>query len=535
MAQRDRELFLIEMQAGVGLSAAPATLVDFENSIGGAEKPEMRRSMATYRVVMPDGTVRFSSTCGLKIREAMRRAGYTATWLRPDYIPASVMVDIKTEGQRAHAVNVPTPANLPSSGDVFGLGWDRADAHVAAVESILANEDGTVTVIAIEAGQIDPQNRQACARKRHTWTWDARTKTYTDRSKSLTPGIVDGQSARPVSWWIDMSKLPAGGPTAPFASTGQASSAPRGNGTPGTAATGPQVSPGAGGAPTMPTLRRGASGDAVRNWQDIIGVTVDGAFGPATEAATKAWQAKHGLVPDAAVGPATWRAAGVGGQASPTPAPATVLEGIDVSSIQGVIDWERVAAAGIRFAYVRTVIGLDTRDAMRAVNAARARKAGVELGMYGVCYPRHGRAQDAEKQAAQLAADHKASGATLRPMVDFESLSDVPNATPQEWLAALDAYCDGLEAAGLSPILYTYPSFWRSMSGWTADARWAEYPLWIAHYTKAAQPDVPPPWTRALVWQYAASAPGFEGRVDGVPGLVDRNRLFGSLGDLRAR
>ena len=312
MAQRDRELFLIEMQAGVGLSAAPATLVDFENSIGGAEKPPMRRSMATYRVKMPDGTWRFSSTCGLKIREAMRRAGYTATWLHPDYIPASVMTNIKTEGQRAHAVNVPTPANLPSSGDVFGLGWDRADAHVAAVESILANEDGTVTVIAIEAGQIDPQSRQACARKRHTWTWDARTKTYTDRSKSLTPGIVDGQSARPVSWWIDMAKLPAGGPTDPFApASGQASSAPRGSAGPAAAPTSPQASPG-GGAPTMPTLRRGASGDAVRNWQDIIGVTADGAFGPATEAATKAWQAAHGLTADGVVGPATWRTAGVG-------------------------------------------------------------------------------------------------------------------------------------------------------------------------------------------------------------------------------
>ena len=73
------------------------------------------------------------------------------------------------------------------------------------------------------------------------------------------------------------------------------------------------------------------------------------------------------------------------------------------------------------------------------------------------------------------------------------------------------------------------------MSGWTADARWAEYPLWIAHYTRAAQPDVPPPWAKAIVWQYAASAPGFEGRVDGVPGLVDRNRLFGTLDDLRTR
>lgn len=527
MTASDRALFLLEMQAGVGLTAELATLEDFENSIGGAEKPEMRRAMATYRVVMPDGTVRFSSTCGLKIREAMRRAGFKARWLQPDYIPASVMSDIKTEGQRAHAVNLATPSSLPSPGDVVGLGWSLPTAHVLVVETDpTVAEDGSVTFDAVEAGQQTPAQLQACARKRHTWRWDARAKRYYDRSVALEPANLLQGGEREVSWWIDVSKLPAGGLLSPFARSAAPvpSLAPRGSGE---SATAPSA------APTV--LRRGARGEAVRTWQKVIGATADGIFGPGTESRTRVWQAAHGLTADGVVGPASWRVAGVEAQASPTPASATPIEGIDVSSIQGVIDWERVAAAGIRFAYVRTVIGLDTRDAMRAVNAARARKAGVELGMYGVCYPRHGRAQDAEKQGAQLAADHKASGATLRPMIDFESLADVPDATDIEWSNALTGYIAGLGAAGLAPIIYTYPSFWRGLGDVFAASRWAHYPLWIAHYTKAARPDVPPPWTRALVWQYAASAPGFEGRVDGVDGLVDRNRLFGSLDDLRVR
>lgn len=48
---------------------------------------------------------------------------------------------------------------------------------------------------------------------------------------------------------------------------------------------------------------------ATRLWQKIIGITQDGAFGPATKAATIAWQKKNGLSADGVVGPATWKKA----------------------------------------------------------------------------------------------------------------------------------------------------------------------------------------------------------------------------------
>lgn len=57
------------------------------------------------------------------------------------------------------------------------------------------------------------------------------------------------------------------------------------------------------------TIKRGSTGDNVKKWQGIIGVAVDGSFGPNTESATKAWQAKHKLVADGVVGNATWSAA----------------------------------------------------------------------------------------------------------------------------------------------------------------------------------------------------------------------------------
>lgn len=48
----------------------------------------------------------------------------------------------------------------------------------------------------------------------------------------------------------------------------------------------------------------------VRDWQSIIGVAVDGAFGPATERATIAYQRASGLTPDGIVGRYTWAMAG---------------------------------------------------------------------------------------------------------------------------------------------------------------------------------------------------------------------------------
>lgn len=58
-----------------------------------------------------------------------------------------------------------------------------------------------------------------------------------------------------------------------------------------------------------PTIRQGSRGAAVSEWQKIIGVSVDGNFGPNTAAATRAWQAARGLEADGVVGSASWGAA----------------------------------------------------------------------------------------------------------------------------------------------------------------------------------------------------------------------------------
>ena len=56
----------------------------------------------------------------------------------------------------------------------------------------------------------------------------------------------------------------------------------------------------------VPSLKLGSQGSAVREWQSIVGVAVDGLFGYGTEVATRAWQKQFHLVPDGIVGTLSW-------------------------------------------------------------------------------------------------------------------------------------------------------------------------------------------------------------------------------------
>ena len=55
-----------------------------------------------------------------------------------------------------------------------------------------------------------------------------------------------------------------------------------------------------------PTLRRGAAGPPVIALQRVLGLDVDGLFGPITEATVRLFQRSQNLVPDGIVGPKTW-------------------------------------------------------------------------------------------------------------------------------------------------------------------------------------------------------------------------------------
>ena len=56
------------------------------------------------------------------------------------------------------------------------------------------------------------------------------------------------------------------------------------------------------------TVKKGSKGEAVKQLQMLLGITVDGIFGPKTKAAVVAYQTAHNLEPDGICGPKTWAA-----------------------------------------------------------------------------------------------------------------------------------------------------------------------------------------------------------------------------------
>jgi len=71
----------------------------------------------------------------------------------------------------------------------------------------------------------------------------------------------------------------------------------------------------------------GSAGNGVERLQSALHMSVDGDFGPETEAAVKRLQARHGLTVDGVVGPATWSVLGIDGQETLKPPHSALASG----------------------------------------------------------------------------------------------------------------------------------------------------------------------------------------------------------------
>jgi MYXO-CTERM domain-containing protein len=207
-------------------------------------------------------------------------------------------------------------------------------------------------------------------------------------------------------------------------------------------------------------------------------------------------------------------------QAATTCAAGTTLPGIDVSTYQGNIDWDAVANAGIVYAIVRVSHGVNTLDDQFDDNWAQARAAGVHTGVYQYFEP----GQDPIQQADILIDRMGPLGPDdLPPVIDVEATSGLG---PAAVATSVGQWIDHVEAAiGIKPIIYTGRYFWQDNVG---SSDFAEYPLWIAHYTDGC-PNIPDQWGNWVFHQYTSS-----GSVAGISGAVDRDNFNGDLAALLA-
>ena len=200
-------------------------------------------------------------------------------------------------------------------------------------------------------------------------------------------------------------------------------------------------------------------------------------------------------------------------------APPGCIPMIDVSAAQGVVDWARVAAAGVRAVYVEHGVGNDAANPCAAAQVAGARAAGLLVGRYDFSYPIAipGAGRDPEGQAARHAALAEGETWDLPPALDVEwpepaqwarwgcSWQQIP-----QWIAAYIA------ARPEVARIYTMPGFVEALRH---PASFASCDLWIAHWGVPA-PEGPAPWTDWVAWQHSNT-----GTVDGITGPVDLSWL----------
>jgi lysozyme len=201
-------------------------------------------------------------------------------------------------------------------------------------------------------------------------------------------------------------------------------------------------------------------------------------------------------------------------------ATGTTLPGVDVSTWDGTIDWNAVAASGVKFAYIRVSDGLGYPDDQFDANWANARAAGVARGVYQYFRPN----QDPIAQADYLLM-HMGTlqDGDLPPVIDLEVNGGLSQA---DVLASVHQWVDHIAAAtGRAPMFYAGLYSWPSLVG---SSDFAKYHLWIPQYGPVC-PNLPSPWTSWLIFQNSDT-----GMVPGIGGPVDMDLFNGTMADLTA-
>ena len=176
-------------------------------------------------------------------------------------------------------------------------------------------------------------------------------------------------------------------------------------------------------------------------------------------------------------------------------------QGIDISAHQGRIDWDALARADVRFAYIKASEGAAFVDPRFAANWRDAARAGIRRG----AYHRFTLCRSAAAQAANFTRTVPRAGDALPPAVDVENFQDCASRAA---VAQIEDFLNAVQAHyGARPILYVTRQF--------HDAHERDFPrerFWIRSLY------APPAFRRGdwVIWQHhnGARRPGIEAPVD---------------------
>lgn len=193
--------------------------------------------------------------------------------------------------------------------------------------------------------------------------------------------------------------------------------------------------------------------------------------------------------------------------------------GIDVSTHQGLIDWQAVADAGVEFAILRvgyrgSTEGKLYEDEQFSENLAGARAAGLQIGVY--FFSQALTTEEAEEEAELACRLLDGESLELPVFYDWEEVSGgsrVESAASVPMTDCAIAFCEAVERKGYTAGVYFNQSYGY---GYLELERLQDYTLWLAEYC-----DTPSFRYHFDCLQYTDS-----GTVDGIEGAVDLNLMI---------
>ncbi len=209
------------------------------------------------------------------------------------------------------------------------------------------------------------------------------------------------------------------------------------------------------------------------------------------------------------------------------------IKGIDISSVQGTVNWTSVKSDGITFAFAKATEGKTFTDSQFTNYIPNGKAAGVYMGAYHFARPdNQSTIQGAIDEANHFLSVAQSSivSCQLPPALDYET--DVSATLTYSFQAQwIQAWCNTVQnATGIVPIIYTGNSIAHSLGSYLS----SQYKLWYPYYYNNRSDASPPPntyygtWGSYQIWQYSD-----QGTVAGISGYVDMDDFNGTLTDLK--
>ncbi len=202
------------------------------------------------------------------------------------------------------------------------------------------------------------------------------------------------------------------------------------------------------------------------------------------------------------------------------------VAGIDVSTYQRGVDWNKVKAAGIEFVIVRAGFrgwgsGMIVEDSMFYSHVTGAQAAGLKVGVYFFSQAIN-EAEAVEEASAVISLLNKYNFHISYPIcIDTEWSGGNPgradNISRAERTKVCIAFCETVRNAGYVPMIYASKAW---LEYYVYVNQLNSYKIWLAHYTGGSKSSYTGHYE---MWQYTGS-----GHVDGIPSAVDLN--IGYLG-----